>query len=145
MIIPEDNSCFQYFIENYRRYLSRHGFDPYYLWVRERDQAAHHHYHCYLLLNGNNIRNVRNVSKADELWSAACGLPGIVKGLIHICEFEVNGYIYNARMIHRDDRACVAECFEIIAYLAKVTTKGSASRYIREFACSRLPYDNFSL
>lgn len=155
MVIPEDNSCFQCFIENYRRYMARQDFDPYYLWVRERDKAVHHHYHCYFLLNGNNIRYLllnskdseedKKPSKADELWSAACGLPEPVKGLVHITEIEVNGYIQRGIMVHRNDRVAFADAFAFIGYLAKVATKGSSTRYVREFGSSRLPYDNFSL
>jgi len=153
MVIPEDNSCFQYFIENYRRYMVRHEFDPYYLWVRERNKAIHHHYHCYFLLNGNNIRYMhlnnkdddQKPSKADELWAAACGLPEPIKGLVHITKIEVNGYSQRGIMVHRDDRAAFADAFAFVGYLAKVATKGSASRYVREFGSSRLPYDSFSL
>ena len=155
MLIPEDNSCFQYFIENYRRYMVRHKFDPYYLWVRERAHADHFHYHCYFLLNGNNIRYLllnskdseedKKPSKADELWSAACGLPESIKGLVHITKFEVNGYTQRGIMVHRNDRAAFADAYWFISYLAKVATKGSSTRYVREFGSSKLPYDNFYL
>ena len=155
MLIPEDNSCFQYFIENYRRYMVRHKFDPYYLWVRERNKAVHHHYHCYFLLNGNNIRYLllnskdsqenKKPSKADELWAAACGLPEPIKGLVHITEIEVNGYSQRGIMVHRNDRDAFADAFAFVGYLAKVATKGSSTRYVREFGSSQLPYDSFSL
>ena len=155
MVIPEDNSCFQNFIENYRRYMARQKLDPYYLWVRERAHADHFHYHCYFLLNGNNIRYLllnskdseedKKPSKADELWAAACGLPEPIKGLVHITPIEVNGYTQLGIMVHRDDRVAFADAYWFISYLAKVATRGSSTRYVREFGSSRLPYDNFSL
>ena len=150
MVVPEDNSCFQNFIENYRRYMFRHGFDPCCLWVRERAQADHFHYHCYFLLNGNNIRYLllnkkdKKPSRADMLWAAACGLPEPIKGLVHITPIEVNGYTQRGIMVHRNDRAAFAYAYWFISYLAKVATKGSSTRYVREFGSSRLPHDNFS-
>ena len=151
MQIPEDNSCFQYFVENYRRCMARQKLDPYYLWVRERAQSDHFHYHCFFLLNGNNIRYLllnkkdKKPSRADMLWAAACGLPEPIKGLVHITKFEVNGYTQRGIMVHRNDRAAFDDAYWFISYLAKVATKGSASRYVREFSSSKLPYDSFTL
>ena len=135
MQIPEDNSLFQAFIENYRRYLHRHGFDPVCLWVRERAQSDHFHYHCFFLLDFN-VRNKRkSIQKVEELWCDTLGLVGDArKRYVRI----------NSRMLTSGDRNCLDESFMWLGYLAKVTTKGSASRYVREFGSSRLPYDSFS-
>ena len=40
-----DNNCFQYFIEEYRRRLSKHGFGPHYVWVTEQNLSCNRHYH----------------------------------------------------------------------------------------------------
>ncbi len=136
MLIPEDNSLFQAFIENYRRYLYRHGFDPVYLWVRERNQADHHHYHCYFLLDFNVRHKKKSIQKVEEFWCDTLGLVGDArKRYVHI----------TAHMITRGDRGCLDENFMWLGYLAKVTTKGSSTRYVREFGSSQLPYDSFSL
>lgn len=136
MLIPEDNSFFQRFIENYRRYLYRHGFDPVYLWVRERSKSTNQHYHCYFLLDGNVRNKKKSIQQVEELWCDTLGLIGDARTrYVHI----------NRRMITSGDRVCLNESFMWLGYLAKVTTKGSAPRYIREFGCSQLPDGNFFL
>lgn len=67
----EDNASFLHFIEEYRRFLAMTGYDPHYVWVREKHVSPNPHYHLLLLLNGNQIRYCRSTEKAGVLWGCA--------------------------------------------------------------------------
>ena len=125
IIAPENNDCFQYFIEEYRRFLALSGFDP--------------HYHLLLLLNGNEIRYYRLPDKANQLWyfvlqrNFSISIP--TSGLIHIVPAEYGGY---GVMLHRGDEAIKRWAVQWFSYFAKLNTKGDAGRGVREFGSSIL-------
>ena len=139
IIAPENNDCFQYFIEEYRRFLALSGFDPHYIWVRERHNSPNPHYHLLLLLNGNEIRYYRSPDRANQLWyfvlqrNFSISIP--TSGLIHIVPAEYGDY---GVMLRRGDEAIKRWAVQWFSYFAKLNTKGDAGRGVREFGSSIL-------
>ena len=117
MQAENNNEAFQYFIEEYSRYLRNQGFDPSYLWCKEKNtNSANFHYHLFFLLNGNRIRYVKNLAKADEIWMRVLQLPKRIEGLIYCPE-------NNQVMVKRDDSVMINTVIERLSYLAKVHSK----------------------
>lgn len=136
-----DNSCFQYFIEEYRRYLG--GKLLHYLWVREQHYSHNQHYHVILFIDGNKIRYFRCPSKAEDLWSNAINKFHNINftgtGLIHQCSAYLNNIPMNHGMlIQRGDVPIMHEVFRLCSYLAKVATKGDAPKGVRSYGSSQL-------
>lgn len=115
-LAPLDNSLFIQFIETYRRYLDRHGYDPLYLWCREQNTSANPHYHVLFLLDGTAIRYMPNLNQADEQWNRILGQPLGNKGLIHFCN-------PNGTMLSRTSQISQDTAREYLQYLAKNYTK----------------------
>lgn len=145
-IQPEyDNNCFQFFIEEYRRCLSNQGYDPRYVWVREKtNETNRHHYHIVLFLDGNRIRYMANLNEANKYWQRALykfyGYPGSAVGLIHIhggCFDGIN--MNNGICVNRINQALQQECIMRAAYIAKTYSKELDSPYgVRGYGCSQL-------
>ena len=138
-----DNGCFQYFMEEYRRYLKLKDFDPQYVWVREQASSHNPHYHVLLLLNGNKIRYYRYPARANEIWSGALfkyyGQDCRCNGLIEVCSAGYDGIAMNHGIrLSRDNEALTQEAYRICSYLAKANTKGNTPKNIREFGASML-------
>ena len=134
---PNDNSIFQGFIENYRRYLDRQEFDPHLIWVREQGKGSVNcHYHLALLLNGNRIRYFKECSKGEELWARALNIPYIRNsGLIHICKA---GNL-NSVMIRRGDMIMLEKSYKWLSYMAKTDTKDDIPKNVKMFSSSQIP------
>lgn len=115
-LAPQENSLFIQFVETYRRYLDRHGYDPIYLWCREQSTSANPHYHVFCLLDGTSIRYMPNLNQADEQWNRILGQPLENKGLIHFCN-------PNGTMLSRTSQVSQDSAREYLQYLAKNYTK----------------------
>jgi len=144
IIASPDNNCFQYFIEEYRRCLRDHGFDPHYVWVTEKSQSLNQHYHLILMLNGNKIRYFSTPPvEALHLWGKALqryyGYNGSPDGLIHVCCTDNQSVFpeYGC-IIHRGDIEALQRIQTIYSYYAKVNTKGFTENRVREFGASLL-------
>ena len=112
---PEDNSLFQLFIEDYRRYLANKGYRPLYLWCRERNESPNFHYHVYFLLDYSKIRYMPTVIKAESIWCRKLGIP-FQRGFIEYCNKE-------SIIIKRNDQYSKDNALFIMSYLAKNITK----------------------
>lgn len=141
-MIPADNSAICGFIESYSRYLKRHNYSPIYLWNSEgghKKRGSRIHHHVFLILNGNNIRYMPNMGKAEELWNRALGLPlGSNRKLIHRCHPnpEISPRLYQTRgMIHRSDMEAKREAIFWCSYCGKVSP--SLPQGMRRFGCSQ--------
>lgn len=115
---PDDNSIFQQFIENYRRYLNRRGYSPLYLWCREQNLSNNPHYHVCFLLDGTVISKMPNLNKATDIFNQLLDLQPDTKGLIHFS----NPY---GTMLSRGDQFSYDDAMKYISYLAKTYTKES--------------------
>jgi hypothetical protein len=136
-----DNQCFQYFMEEYRRFLNDKLL--HYVWVREQHSSHNPHYHLALFFDGNKMQYFSQPSQAIYFWKKAIAkvhnfeING--RGLIHICEANVNDIKMNhGMMIHRNNPAMKQEAFKLCSYLAKINTKGSAPKNVREYGSSLL-------
>ena len=141
----DDNSCFQYFVEEYRRSLMLQRYDPHYVWARERtNETARHHYHLVIFLNGNRIRYIADLSEANKYWQRALlkfyNYSGSASGLIHQSNAGFNGInMNNGICVHRNNQALQQECISRAAYLAKTYSKEQDSPYrARGYGCSQL-------
>ena len=135
-----DNNCFQYFIEEYRRRLSKHGFGPHYVWVTEQNLSCNRHYHLIWFLNGNKIRYFQiPPHEALLYWGMALkrfyNYDGSPDGLIQVCTVEQNG-LRCGYIIRRHDDKLYNTILQHYSYYAKVNTKGSTPDRIREFGAS---------
>ena len=141
----DDNSCFQYFVEVYRRSLMSQGYDPSYVWTRERTPVAdRHHYHLVLFLDGNKVRYMADLREANRYWQHALeigyGYRGSADGLIHLHNAAFNGVnMNNGICLHRNNHALRDECIRRAAYIAKTYSKAPDSPYrTRSYGCSQL-------
>ena len=117
MQAENNNNKFQYFIEEYSRYLRNNGFEPSYLWCKEKNSnSANFHYHLFFLLNGNKMRYLKYLSKANEIWARSLQLPHPVEGLIYCPQ-------NNQIMVKRGDLETINTVIERLSYLAKVYSK----------------------
>jgi hypothetical protein len=83
------------------------------------------------------------ISKAEELWNKALGIPPSNHGLINYCTRDRHGDPQeNGIMLRRNDpdfEAQYERCFHWASYLAKSNTKGNVPKNIREIGCCLLP------
>lgn len=138
----EDNGLLSTMLEALALHCKRKGYDPKYLWARERsEKTGQTHYHIMLLLNGNLIQNGYGIlNKATELWQRCLGLDD-GRGLIELCKSsEIDGR-YGGVKIRRNNpqfQEVLGRCFQWASYLAKCYSKGQARAYVNEFGCSRV-------
>ena len=128
---------------NFIKNLSRNGFDPHYVAVREQKSAERQHYHGILLVDGRETQSIHNhIQKADESFASAFGVPE-KKGLVDDCTKDRNGNKQqNGIMLRKDDpdyENKVAQALEWASYLAKVNQKESTPRKVRELFSTRIP------
>ena len=129
-----DNSCFQYFIESYVRYLTNRKYDPRYLWVREIGRMnGHLHYHLLGFLNGHSIQffNMEEIDNANRYWQHA-----IVR-YFGICgQQQVHVASDNFKVFRDSPETFSRAVCEKIAYLSKLPTKENCGPYIRNWGQS---------
>ena len=141
LTIEQNNNCFQYFIEEYRRILNAHGYDPHYVWVAERDEAPSQHYHLLLLLNGNRIRSFQMPpTEASAVWGRALnrfyGYGGFVDGLIHVGKVMQYEHPRRSYLILRNDFDMQDAMMEHFSYFAKMHSKVCFANKARVFGAS---------
>lgn len=133
---PEDNHCFQFFMEEYRRFLSRQGLGPHFVWVREKHDSHNPHYHLLLWLNGNAIRYYLSPEKADYFWhfilERTFGAPIPKHGLIEVAPSALGNH---GVLIASTDEPLKQTMIQYSSYFAKLNTKGRTEKRIREFGC----------
>lgn len=139
----QNNACFQYFIEEYRRVLNAYEYDPHYIWVAEQNLSPNHHYHLLLFLNGNKIRYFRLPPlDAQTVWSRALyrfyGYTGSVEGLIHVGETTQNQFSCHGYMIRRDNLDMQELALRHFSYYAKIHSKICFPNKVRVFGTSLL-------
>lgn len=136
---PEGNGCFQFFMEEYRRYLAAQGFHPHFVWVREKHESHNPHYHLLLLLNGDKIRYYLSPEKADYFWNLTLertfGVSVPKHGLIEVAPSEFGNY---GVLISSANESLKRTMIQYSSYFAKLNTKGEAGKRVREFGCSLL-------
>ncbi|WP_115720144.1 YagK/YfjJ domain-containing protein [Gallaecimonas mangrovi] len=98
-----------------------------YGWAREISQAEKLHYHCFLILNGHQVRHPHNIqSSIQECWQ------GLVdNGSYH---WPLRSY-YN---LHRGDTLELADAFFRLSYLAKVKSKELNEKKVKVYGMSRI-------
>ena len=139
------NDCFQYFMEEYRRKLSRRGFGPHYVWVREQHYSGNQHYHLVLLLDARAIQYFNKLTEANQLWQTAIRkfnpqsksipLKLIHKDTARYGQMKIRHGILVAKNNYHLRMACIRYC----AYLAKCETKGRGPQNCNDFNASQLP------
>ena len=140
---PEDNDAISKFSEALMRHYGqdRRGYDPKYLWVRERSSSNQYHYHMIVLLDGNKCRNAHGIhEKAIELWGLRLGRDA--NGLVQLCRSHVHDNGYGGVQLIRnspDYQQVFDHCFQCGSYFAKAYSKGFSAAYVNEYGCSRLP------
>jgi len=143
LVAEQNNACFQYFIEEYRRILNFHDYDPHYIWVAEQNQAQNHHYHLLLFLDGNKIRYFSVPPlEANSVWSRALlrfyGYTGSIDGLIHVGEVSENQFSWHGYMIRRDNPDMQEHALTHFSYFAKLHSKICFANRVRVFGASQL-------
>ena len=141
VIQGSDNSCFQYFIEEYRRAIGSKLI--HYVWVREQHGSHNPHWHFLLYYDSNRLRFLKDLLQLNRFWQRALekhyAFYGNARGLIHMCDAGINGIQMNhGVVVHRDNPAMIDEILKICSYLAKINTKGSAPKNVREYGSSQL-------
>ena len=136
-----DNSCFQYFIEEYRRAIGAKLL--HYVWVREKHGSHNAHWHLLLDYDANKMRYLKNLLQLNRFWQMALekhyAFYGNARGLIHMCDAGIGGIqMDHGVVVHRDNQAMIDEILKICSYLAKINTKGSAPKNVREYGSSQL-------
>ena len=117
---------------------SSNKLDMHYVWTTEQTPSAKHpHYHLFIGVNGNAIRNGYSIMAAI--------LPHVQKvqqtnnaGLVHFSESNGSYGVMCDR--NKDDfTAQRAKAFEIGSYLAKLYSKEGNAKWARFSSASRLP------
>ena len=135
-----DNSKFQAFIENYRRYLSRHGLDPHYVWITENTDTNRLRHQLTLLTNADAVYAEFNIDKARELWRCTLGIsPLNCDTLItHLeicprCRLGITNGI-----IARDDNIAISS---VLSWSRSLEGMLENTKYegFRRYGCSLLP------
>jgi len=133
-----DNSCFQSFIEAYRRCLANKGMDPEYLWVRETGTINDRcHYHLLLLLDGNTIRYFGDPFEVRKYWLNALKNHFNYDSEVAPLHVQTLPQMQHGIMIKRSDPSAISMAIEIGSYLAKIATKTSIGKYIKTFSTSQ--------
>ena len=141
MACPTDNTAIQRFIDSFTVNLGRGGYDPRYLWVRERSGDGRCHYHVALWLDGTKTYSAfYHFDIAESLWASALGIDD-AKYLVERCQaIARDNSRKSALMIVRgapNFEETRNHCFYWFSYLAKTATK-DAPFGVRSFGCSAL-------
>ena len=131
-VVRDDNTVMQEFMDRFTKHLEYRKLDPFYLWVRERDNSINHHYHFFLLLDGQHIQNHYGLAEeAKRLWGNinACNPGGLV---------DYSWEPWQLRSSSPEFQYEFTNCLFALSYLAKVNTKGSASYRHRDYGYSQL-------
>ncbi len=102
-----------------------------YIWVRERSDANHQHYHCMILANGHKIQCYYSfLKKIERQWTHVLNLKS-GEGLVHFCDNNGlmirkplrNSIGYERRDQEKAFSKAYEDAFYRCSYLAKVSTK----------------------
>ncbi len=102
-----------------------------YIWVREWNKekglATAQHYHCAIMLNGNQVLHPEKINGiVIDIWDRL--------GQAHVYLPKHQYYL-----IKHGDTEKLASARERLSYLAKVYTKGNKERYTNNYSTSRIP------
>ena len=143
---PDNNDLVSTFSETLMLYCKRHGYDPRYLWTRERSVTGQIHYHFILLLNGNIIQNAHKLilDYATKRWQQYLGIED-GKGLVHLCRSNDNDCYYDdqyggVKIRGKDPffQQVYGKCYQVASYLAKRYSKEGLPPYVNGFGNSRI-------
>jgi len=136
-----DNKDISKMISKMNQAYKRMGYDPDYMWVREKMRSDNPHYHCVLFLNGSKTRKFNHVFKtAESLWGSTIGAD--VAGCIDHCTGnDKNGLLIVSKRDGSTDSH--HDNFDAVhlqnSYLAKENGKGLPKDGLRNFGMSRIP------
>ena len=132
-----DNSCFQFFVVNYVRYLGFNKYDPGYLWVREiAPSSMRPHYHLLLFLNGHNIQlfDSMEISQVRMYWQRALQrFFGIYEPVSPVHVATDNFKVF--RSCPETFRRAIEEK---VSYISKLYSKDFTGRYVRTWGQSQI-------
>lgn len=133
-----DNSCFQAFIEAYKRQLTISGFDPEYLWVREVGEINQRvHYHLLLFFNGNKIRFFNDLYEVKKYWLRALKQFFGYDENIAPVHIQILPQMKRGIMIRRGDYSTRELAISLASYLAKIFSKDTTSKHVKAFSTSQ--------
>ncbi len=133
-----DNSCFQSFIEAYKRHLESRGLDPEYLWVREVGETSERcHYHLMLLLNGNKIRYFNDPIMVKKYWRNSLQTTFNYNGQAAPMHLHILPTLRRGMAIKRGDHSNFEQAISVASYLAKIRTKIPIGRNIKAYSTSQ--------
>lgn len=127
------NDHINFFMKLLSQALFRKGFDPAYLWVREKDSSSHHHYHLALFLNGSVTQKPHiAIEEIKRLWQHTIGN---VDGCVH---YE-SAYEHNIMLTRKSDGNIdrIKQLFKSISYFAKIYSKELDLISIRHYGYSK--------
>lgn len=120
--------------------LSRQGYDPQHMQVKEGDMQKGYHVHAYSLCNGHKIQHPKKVHECVvKHYSNQLGYDA--SHLVHFCNKsekleDATGH-YNLRKCDSNYEQQYDECFHRLSYLAKDRSKGNTGKHFRDFSSSR--------
>ena len=137
--IEEAKEFIRRFMNSYTKRLSRkpQPLDPAYAVKMERKKSNNPHFHCFILVNGNIVRDhIPLIKIAEDLLYFQLGLPADVNhGLIDYCNgFNNGGCIirYSSKFEEQFNA-----CHKQMSYLAKQDPYDMISSKIRKISYSR--------
>lgn len=130
------NNCFQYFIENFRRWKLMQKDNCRYIWVREVGEInSKLHYHLLLLLDGRKIKfmTLERITILQRYWGNA-----LMKHFGFYClENQVPVHVGSSLYIDSRNLSTIEAYIQgPLAYLAKIHTKELCGRNIRTWSQS---------
>ena len=141
---PDHISDFSYNLSRRlkRMVIATHRVDPLYLWVREIHDSSFPHYHFFLWINSNAIKNKFTIFNiTNETWKNTLKINK--DGLVHYClnkrrypEYG-NGTVIDKNKEDFSVKRDVA--FRSGSYLAKTYSKDGLDKHAWRYGYSRLP------
>lgn len=118
---PEENTNerFCLALQRFIEYNAQYGI--LYVWVRERNDAKHHHYHLGLWVNHKQIKSMYDLGEGfDTFWSSALNLMYYPTGLVHFGDADKRKVLIKPGEDIEED---YKKMFLLYSYLSKVYTK----------------------
>ncbi len=123
------NDRFCWALQRFIEYNAQYGIM--YVWVRERNQGTHHHYHLGLWGDHRQIKSMCALGEGfDMFWSAALELMYTPTGLVHYGDADKRKVLIRPGMEIEED---YKKMFLLYSYLSKVYTK----EYPADSGCKR--------
>lgn len=141
--------CFKVFLREYTRWLRRHDYDPFYVWVKSQPEPTPR-WQLWLLLNGEKIQDTKMpINMAVRCWSRKLGLT-VEEGrrLVNDNPIGTNKIMHpNGIMMERNYRyrAQYGNSFEQFSYMARTSENEPIPKGTRTYGHSEMPKDTLPL